>query len=417
VPARHLGLVGGRIEHLSLDVGIGLVHYGGVPTISAPRVLIDGELRGPSALVIEGGLIVETVNGRPAAAPDHVALDSGILSPGLIDVQINGCLGVDFSEATEDEWLMISRALPAMGVTAFQPTFITAPIPVLVSGLRAFAAVRPVLDAAGGAHAVGVHLEGPFLSPAKRGVHDAAFMVQPTPANLDGLLRDPEATAQISMITLAPELPGALEAIRLLTAAGIMVSLGHSDATGAQVHDAAMAGATMVTHIFNAQRGFGHREPGVAGQALAEPSLTIGLVADLEHVCAAACEVTLNAAAGRVAIVSDAVAMAGMPPGSSRLGPQRITVRAGEQLPRNGDGTIAGSVTFLDGAVRNLVGIGRDIAEVLNAATTVPADVLGRADIGRLAAGARADIVWWSDTLHPQRTWIDGREVGATRSW
>jgi N-acetylglucosamine-6-phosphate deacetylase len=384
--------------------------------VSAPGLLIDGELRGPGAVVIDGGTIVETVNGRPAPAPHHVALDSGILSPGLVDVQINGCLGVDFSAASEQDWVMISRALPALGVTAFQPTYITAPIPMLVAALRSFAAVRPVLDEAGGARAVGVHLEGPFLSAARRGVHDVAFMVEPTPANLEALLSDPLATAQISMITVAPELPHALEAVRRLCAAGIVVSVGHSDAVGSQVHDAVIAGASMVTHIFNAQRGFGHREPGVAGQALAEPSMTIGLVADFEHVAPAVCEVVLNAAAGRVALVSDAVATAGMPPGAFQLGHQRITARTDAALPRNEAGTIAGSVTFLDKAMRNLVSVGRDIAEVLNAATAVPADVLHRADIGRLVAGTRADIVWWSDTLHPLRTWIGGREIGPTRS-
>jgi N-acetylglucosamine-6-phosphate deacetylase len=384
--------------------------------ISAPRLLIDGELRGAGAVVVDGGVIIETLDGRPATAPGHVELDSGILSPGLIDVQINGCLGVDFSDASEHDWVTISRALPAMGVTSFQPTYITAPIPALVAGLQSFAAVRPVLGTAGGARALGVHLEGPFLSPARRGVHDATFMVDPTPANIDALLGDPLTTAHISMVTLAPELPWALEAIRLLCAAGIVVSVGHSDAVGSQVHDAVVAGATMVTHIFNAQRGFGHREPGVAGQALAEPSMTIGLIADFEHVSPTACEVVLNAAGGRVAIVSDAVATAGMPPGTFQFGRQRITQGADAPLPRNEAGTIAGSVTFLDGAVRNLVGIGRGIAEVLNAATRVPADALRRPDIGRLAPGARADVVWWSDTLHPLRTWIDGREVAPTRS-
>jgi N-acetylglucosamine-6-phosphate deacetylase len=387
-----------------------------VPTISAPRLLIDGELCGPGAILIEGGVIVETTSGRPAPAPDHVSLDSGILSPGLIDVQINGGLGVDFSAATEREWVMVSAALAAMGVTAFQPTYITAAIPSLVAGLRTFAAVRPTLDAAGGARALGVHLEGPFLSPARRGVHDAAFMVEPTPANLDALLGDPVASAQISMVTIAPELPGALAAIRRLVGAGIVVSLGHSDAVGAQVHEAVVAGATMVTHIFNAQRAFGHREPGVAGQALAEPSMTIGLVADFEHVSPTTCEVVLNAAPGRVAIVSDAVAVAGMPAGTFQLGGQRITALPDETLPRNANGAVAGSVTFIDQAIRNLVGIGRDVASALTAATAVPAGVLRRPDLGRLTPGARADIVWWSDTLHPLRTWIDGREVAATRS-
>jgi N-acetylglucosamine-6-phosphate deacetylase len=385
-----------------------------VTIISAPRLLVEGSLTGPGGVVINGGRIVDIIDGRPAQGHDHVALDSGILSPGLIDIQINGCLGVDFVQATDDEWQRLSLALPGFGVTAFQPTYITNPIPALVAGLRRFAAVRPRLVAAGGAHALGVHLEGPFLSPARPGVHDVNYLVEPNANNLDALLADSVATAQITMLTFAPELPFALEAIRRLAAAGIVVSVGHSDATGAQVHDAVVAGARMVTHIFNAQRGFDHREPGVSGQALYEEAVTIGLIADFEHVSPEACAITMNAAPGRVALVTDAVAAAGMPPGIYELGGQQIAVSAEEPVARNLDGTVAGAATFLDQAVRNLVGFGRDVAEVLSAASTVPADALKRPDLGRLAAGARADIVWWSDELQPVRTWVGGVEIDNT---
>lgn len=382
--------------------------------ISAPRLLVEGSLTGPGGVVINGGRIVDIIDGRPAQGHDHVALDSGILSPGLIDIQINGCLGVDFVQATDDEWQRLSLALPGFGVTAFQPTYITNPIPALVAGLRRFAAVRPRLVAAGGARALGVHLEGPFLSPARPGVHDVNYLVEPNASNLDALLADSVATAQITMLTFAPELPFALEAIRRLAAADIVVSVGHSDATGAQVHDAVVAGARMVTHIFNAQRGFDHREPGVSGQALYEEAVTIGLIADFEHVSPEACAITMNAAPGRVALVTDAVAAAGMPPGIYELGGQQIAVSAEEPVARNLDGTVAGAATFLDQGVRNLVGFGRDVAEVLSAASTVPADALKRPDLGRLAAGARADIVWWSDELQPVRTWVGGVEIDNT---
>jgi N-acetylglucosamine-6-phosphate deacetylase len=382
-----------------------------VAIISAPRLLVEGALRGPGALVVEGGVILDVLEGRPAPAPDHVALDTGLLSPGLIDVQINGCFGVDFVQASDDEWETVCRALPGFGVTAFQPTFITNPLDAMVAGLRRFAAVRKRLDATGGAHPIGVHVEGPFISPERRGVHDTSYMVAPTSSNLDALLDDPQVRAQITMLTLAPELPGAIDAIRRLSAAGIVVSVGHSDATGAQVHEAVVAGARMVTHIFNAQRGFSHREPGVAGQALYESAITIGLIADFQHVSPEACAIVLNAAPGRVALVTDAVAPAGMPPGVYELGGQQIQVSPDEPLARNLDGTIAGAAIFLDQAVRNLAGIGRSAAEVLAAASTVPADVLERPDLGRLAAGARADIVWWSDELRPRRTWIGGVEV------
>ncbi|MBX6372360.1 MAG: N-acetylglucosamine-6-phosphate deacetylase [Acidothermus sp.] len=375
--------------------------------ISAPRLVIGNRVVGPGAVVVEDGVITDVIEGRPAPGPHHLALEEGLLGPGLIDVQINGCLGVDFAQAGLEEWQTVCAALPTHGVTAFQPTIITNPIPDLVASLRRFTETRPKLEGAG-ARPLGMHVEGPFISPERRGVHDPRHMCHPTPDNLAPLLA--ERTA-ITMVTLAPELPGAMVAIRELVAAGIVVSIGHSDARATDVHEAVLAGARMVTHIFNAQRGLTHREPGVAGQALVEPALTLGLIADFHHVAPQVCALVMNAAPGRVALVTDAVAPAGMPPGLYQLAGQRIRLAAGDPLARNLNGTIAGAAIFLDQAVRNLVGIGRNIGEVIHAASTVPATVLGRNDLGRLTPGAAADLVWWSDTLAPLRTWVAGNTV------
>ena len=377
-----------------------------MPIISAPRMLVEGQLTGPAHVVVEGGIVVDVNDGT---ATQGVVLDHGVLTPGLIDLQINGSYGVDFVDAGPDEWLSVACRLPETGVTAFQPTFITAPVDRLLVGMKQAADAFPQLEASPeSARPLGVHLEGPFLSPHQAGVHDVSFMHPATAADLDALLA-PGVVDVISMMTLAPELPGALEAVRRLRAEGIVVSLGHSDARGSEVAAAVEAGARMVTHIFNAQRGLGHREPGVAGQALADPRLTVGLIADLHHVAAEICIVVMQAARGRVALVTDAVAAAGMPPGSYELGGQQIRIEPGEGLARRSDGTIAGSSLSLDAAVRNLVGIGVAAPDVLDAATRVPADVLGRTDLGRLAAGAKADLVWWSDDLRPLRVWIDGK--------
>ncbi|BEP16325.1 N-acetylglucosamine-6-phosphate deacetylase [Acidothermaceae bacterium B102] len=376
-----------------------------MPIISAPRMLVEGRLTGPTQLTVENGIITSVGEGDAA----DIVLGHGLVTPGLIDLQINGSYGVDFVDAGPDEWLTVACRLPETGVTAFQPTFITAPIERLLVGMKQASAAFPQLAAsAGSARPLGVHLEGPFLSPHQAGVHDVTFMHPATASDLDALLA-PGVVDVISMMTLAPELPGALDAVRRLRAEGIIVSLGHSDARGSEVAAAVEAGARMVTHIFNAQRGLGHREPGVAGQALADPRLTVGLIADLHHVAAEICIVVMQAARGRVALVTDAVASAGMPPGSYELGGQQIRIEPGEGLARRSDGTIAGSSLSLDAAVRNLVGIGVAAADVLDAATRVPADVLGRTDLGRLAAGAKADLVWWSDDLRPLRVWIDGR--------
>jgi N-acetylglucosamine-6-phosphate deacetylase len=384
-----------------------------VSIISAPQVLVDGRLIGPAGVVIEDGTIADVVDGRPAPGPDHLALDSGVLSPGLVDVQVNGAYGVDLVIADEAGWETVASGLPSTGVTSFQPTFITATIEAQLEGVARAAKAREQLAGRGSAKILGVHLEGPFLSPYQPGMHPAHLMIAPTPALLDQILDDEAARTTLTMVTLAPELPGAIDAVRRFVSAGVVVSLGHSDATADVVRAAVDAGARKITHVFNAQRGFGHREPGVAGQALADKRLVLGLIADLQHVAAPVCQVVFEIAAERVTLVTDAMAAMGMPPGDYELGGVEVLVAPDDSLPRLEDGTIAGSALTLDKAVRNLVSIGIDPAVVLNAATRVPATLLGRVELGRIASGAAADLVWWSDDYRPLRTWIDGVEVFA----
>ncbi|MEO6712753.1 MAG: N-acetylglucosamine-6-phosphate deacetylase [Mycobacteriales bacterium] len=378
--------------------------------ISAPLLLVDGVLRGPAAVVIADGRIGEVLDGIPPAAGDHLQLSEGILSPGLVDLQINGAYGIDFISATPEGWATIAETLPSTGVTAFQPTFTTAPLDALVAGLDRAVVACAELEGSGFARMIGVHLEGPFLSPLQPGVHPVHQMIEPSTANLDVILAGEEARRIITMVTLAPELPGSIDAIQRLVAARIRVSIGHTDATAAQVRAATDAGATMVTHIFNAQRRLGHREPGVPGQALSDKRLAIGLIADLMHVAGEIVGVVMQAAAGRVVLVTDAMAAAGMPAGRYELGDSMIDVLS-DGLPRNAAGAIAGSTLALDSAVRNVVGVGVDPAAALEAATRVPADVMGRNDLGRIAPGARADLVWWSNDLQPLRVWIGGQET------
>lgn len=375
--------------------------------ISAPRLLVDGRLTGPASVVVEGGRVVEVRDTTPASGVEHIVLDSGILTPGLLDIQVNGGFGVDLATADESGWEHLARSLTDHGVTAFQPTFITAPVADLRAALITAAKIRPQLEGPAYARVLGVHLEGPFLSPVRPGVHEPALMSPPTPEALDALLGGDVPDGTLTMVTLAPERAGAIAAIHRLRASGITVSVGHSDATAAQVQAAADAGASMVTHIFNAQRGLQHREPGVAGQALDDNRYYIGLIPDLLHVSPPVCRLIMAVAGGRVALVSDAMAAAGMPPGRYELGGQHVEV-TDDGLPRNADGTIAGSALCLDRGVRNLVRAGCEPATVLDAATRVPADVLDRTDLGRLAPGAHADLVWWSDDLQVRGTWIGG---------
>jgi N-acetylglucosamine-6-phosphate deacetylase len=335
-------------------------------------------------------------------------LGSGLLTPGLVDIQINGAVGVDFAEVTDDTMRLVAGWLPSTGVTRFLPTLITAPVPVILAQARSVLAASSSVTS--GALPLGVHLEGPFLSSVRHGVHEPSLMVDPDPALVAQILGDQDVAHHLRMLTLAPERAGALEAVRTLVDAGVLVSVGHTDATAAQTRAAATAGARMITHLFNAQRGLGHREPGVPGAAFADDRFTLGLIADLAHVAPDVCALVFRAAGERVALVTDAVAAAGMPPGRYQLGGLDVLL-TDDGVPRSQDGTIAGSALTLDRAVRNIVSIGVDPAVALTAATRTPADTIGEPTLGRLAEGAIADLVWWDDDLHPRKVWVAGELV------
>jgi N-acetylglucosamine-6-phosphate deacetylase len=372
-----------------------------VPGTSGPAVLE------PGYVLIADGRVAEAAGGPPPRDPD-LALGSGCLVPGLIDLQVNGFFGVDLAEADAAGWARVARRLPETGTTAFLPTLVTAPLGELAGALRSAAAMAP--DPLAGARVLGVHMEGPFLSPSRAGAHRREWIVPPSPAAVADLLA--AGTGVLRVVTLAPEVEGGLAAVAALEAAGVVVSVGHSDAAAWQVAAAADAGARMVTHLFNAQRPLHHREPGVVGQALADPRLTCGLIADPSHVAAAVCAIAFAAAPGRICLVTDASAAAGMPPGRYRLGREPVEVRPDEdQAPRLADGTLAGSVLRMDRAVANMVAAGVGLAEAVAAATRIPADLIGRPDLGRLTPGAAADLAWLGDDLRTRAAWVAGERV------
>ncbi|MBW8484547.1 N-acetylglucosamine-6-phosphate deacetylase [Actinomadura parmotrematis] len=357
---------------------------------------------GPGFVRIEDGVIAEVGTGRPDRA--DVRLDRGVLAPGLVDLQVNGFYGHDVVDADEAGWHEVVSRLPETGVTSFLPTFITAPVATQAAALRGLAGLLPGLPA--GTRVLGVHLEGPFLSPKRKGAHNEGFLTDPDPAAVAALLE----TGLVKLVTLAPERDGALEAIRTLTAGGVLVSVGHSDATAARAAAAADAGARMVTHIFNAQTGVDHRSPGVAVQALIDERLHPGLIADLHHVAPEVCALVFRAAPGRVVLVTDAASAAGMPPGEYELGGEPITLPE-QGPPVRADGTIAGSGLRLDEAIGNLVRTGLDPVTAIDAATRVPADLIGRPDLGRIAPGAAADLVWLDGGYRTLATWVNGQNV------
>ena len=378
--------------------------------IAAPRLITataGSPIAAPGYVAMAGGVVTAVGRGDPPRAPD-IALPGGVLLPGLVDLQVNGYFGEEFLTADADGWARVITRLPQTGTTAFLPTFITAPPGVLTAGLRAAAALIPALPA--GARVLGVHVEGPFISPRWKGAHNEAWITEPSAGAVAELLD--AGRGVLRLVTLAPERPGGMSAVTRLTEAGVLVSVGHSDATARQVAEAADHGARMVTHLFNAQRPMHHREPGVVGQALTDERLTSGLIADMHHVSPQVCVLAFRAAPGRICAVTDAAACAGMPPGSYQLGGEPIELPPGDgEPPVRGDGTLAGSGLRMDAAVGNLAAAGIGLVEAVSAATRVPADLIGRPDLGRIAPGAAADLAWLGDDMRTRATWIGGEQV------
>ena len=378
-------------------------------TIRCAQVLEGGQLVGPRTLTIEGGRITAVAQEGPA----DIDLRSGVLTPGLLDLQNNGSFGADFADATPEQWEQVLAGLAARGVTGLEPTIITAPLEELN---EAFTRARQARDAAAGTptcRILGVHLEGPFISEARKGAHRAECMLDPTDEALDVLLGHPDTKQTLLTVTLAPERDHALDAIRRLVGEGIIVSVGHSDASAEQVWAAADAGATMTTHIFNAQRPFSHREPGVPGAVMTDDRFFIGTIIDGQHVDAAAVKIVFAVAPGRAVGVTDAIVTAGLPNHTPLMFGGQPVENDDFGLGRRENGTIAGAGIVLDEGIRRMVAAGMDPATVLASCTEVAARSLSRTDIGRIAPGAMADLVWWDADWFPQRVWIGGEEIPA----
>jgi N-acetylglucosamine-6-phosphate deacetylase len=369
----------------------------------AGRLLLDGQLA-EGALIVDGGRIVEVRVGTPGELPTP-RLDAAIVSPGLIDLQCNGAFGLEVG-GDPAALAELARRLPSTGVTTFLPTVVSA----APAAYRAAVAAWGAANASGGAAMPGLHLEGPLLAPSRAGAHDRRA-IEAADATLKNVLDELLAAGAVRLMTLAPERPGALDAITLLRAAGVAVSLGHTDATFADVLAGIEAGASLATHLYSAMSPFAHRAPGAVGAMLTDDRVVTMLIADGVHTHPAALTLALRAkGAQRIALVTDAIAAAGAPPGRYQLA--GIEVISDGTSARLIDGTLAGSTLTLDAAVRNMVGLtGATPAEALAMASTVPADAIGLTDRGRLAAGQRADLVLWSSDLTVDTAIVSGSQV------
>ncbi len=365
---------------------------------------------GVSAALVDGAFLpgdVEVDEDRVTRVGLPPSPGGRIAAPGYVDLQVNGFAGVDVMAADEEGIDQVSRALAAHGVTAWVPTLITAPTAETDRALEVLGRVLASGRARPGAGALplGVHLEGPFLSPRRLGTHPAEHRRDPDAALMDRWRR----RAPVVAVTLAPELPGALPMVAELSAAGVLVSLGHSDASAEQAHAAFDAGARTVTHLFNAMSPLHHRAPGLPGAALARTDVVVQLVVDGHHLEGDVVRTAWAAARGRVVLVTDATAAAGREDGAYSLAGVPVQVRGG--AVRNDAGALAGSALTLDAGVRNAVALGVDPLEAILAATEAPARLLGRTDVGRLTPGGPADVVVLTEDLTVEEVLVAGRPV------
>jgi N-acetylglucosamine-6-phosphate deacetylase len=365
--------------------------------------LFDGErMIDDHALIVEDGIIsaIAPAANRPAGSENH-QLDGGVLAPGLIDWQVNGGGGIMFNGTpTAAGVRAIVEAHLKDGTTSLLPTVVTSAPETLTAALAAAGEAHRIVPGS-----LGIHVEGPFIDVRRKGAHPPLFIRTMTREDADLLIA---AKTGVTVVTVAPaSVSNAL--IARLTGAGIIVSIGHAEATAEEAQAAFEAGARAVTHLYNAMSQLAHRQPGLVGAALADPRIFCGFIADGHHVHEAAGRTAFNAkGTDRLTLISDAMSAAAGGPAVFYLDGRRVT-RVGTKLTLD-DGTLAGAaITLMDSvryAVRTL-GIG--LADALKMATLTPARLLRVDDrIGRLRPGCEADLVHLADDLSVRGTWLKG---------
>lgn len=358
-------------------------------TIGNARVLTPERVLAQGWVTVADGRIVRLGEGEGEAhAPVDLDVGGAWLAPGFVDMHVHGGGGAAFTES--DRIAAAVEFHGAHGTTTLLASLVTAPVDVLE---RQLGALR---DAVVAGDVAGVHLEGPWLSGKRAGAHDPRFLAAPERADVQRLLD----TGIVRMVTVAPELPGAVAAIRQIVDAGAVAAIGHTDATYAQTRDGLAAGATIATHVLNAMRPLHHREPGPALALLEDAGVTLEVIADGLHVHPAVIGFLVNTVgADRVALITDAIAAAGQPDGDYVLGTVPVRVHNGAARVSDTD-ALAGSTLTMAAAVRNAVQVvGTSMEDAIRMATSVPARAIGLADsVGSIRPGVRADLVVLDDS-------------------
>jgi N-acetylglucosamine-6-phosphate deacetylase len=343
----------------------------------------------------------------------HDGLADAILAPGFVDIHMHGGAGLDVMRATPAELPHLNKFLTTHGVTGYFPTTVAAPLDQTCQALERLAdaieASQSSPAANGGAvqaRPLGIHLEGPFLSHKRRGVHPPEYLVEPTLEIFERLWQ--AARGHVRMMTIAPELPGALEVIEEAARRKVLVSIGHSDAVLEAARAGVRAGARHATHTFNAMRPLDHRDPGILAEVLTDTQLSADIIVDGIHVAPEVVQIFLRQKGlERSVLITDATAAAGMPDGTYQLGPIQVEVKDGKCTK---DGNLAGSVLTMDRAVRNVTQFaGWSLRDAVRAATLNAACASGLAQHGHLSPGAEANVVVLSPDGEIRKTFVGGR--------
>jgi N-acetylglucosamine-6-phosphate deacetylase len=374
-----------------------------MPLITAGAVALEQGICRPGWVETSGGQIAGCGSGLPPR-PADVDLPEALVVPGFVDIHVHGGGGASYTEGNDADILRAAMFHRSHGTTTTLASLVTTSPADLLTAVRALAASTRAGTVAG------IHLEGPWLSAARCGAHDPAQLRDPAPAEIDALLTAGDGA--IRMVTLAPERAGSDDAITRLVDAGVVVAVGHTDATYAQTHHAVELGATVGTHLFNAMRPVHHREPGPVIALLQDARVTAELIADGVHVHPAMQDAVIDAAgADRVALVTDATAAAGLGDGEFRLGAMEIDVV--ERVARvRGTSTIAGSTATMDQLFRAAAGLGPDrdpaLAAAVRMTSTTPARAVGLDRVGSLRTGADANLVVLDRDLQVTYVMADG---------